>query len=221
MYRYYFFDLDGTLTDPGTGITNSVMYALGKFGIHVSDRSELYAFIGPPLKDSFMKYYGFSGEQAIEAVAYYREYFRETGIWENEVYEQIPGVLAALKERQKTIVLATSKPEEFAVEILKHFGLYKYFDFTGAATMDGTRSEKKDVISYAVSSLNITRREEIVMIGDREQDIYGAGANGIDSAGVLYGYGSYDELAVAGATYMIGQPPDIMKLAAYVVPHIN
>lgn len=210
MYRFYFFDLDGTLTDPGIGITNSVMYSLKKFNIEVTNRSELFPFIGPPLEESFMKYYGFSKEQAQEAITYYREYFRETGILENQVYEQIPDVLRALKDQQKTIVLATSKPEEFAVQILKHFGLYTYFDFIGAATMDGTRSEKKDIISYAIRSLHIANRSEILMIGDRRQDIYGAKANRVDCAGVLYGYGDYDELASAGATYIINQPSEIL-----------
>lgn len=212
MYRFYFFDLDGTLTDPGIGITNSVMYSLKKFNIGVTNRSELFSFIGPPLEESYMKYYGFSKEQAQEAITYYREYFRETGILENEVYEQIPGVLRALKDQQKVIVLATSKPEEFAVKILKYFGLYTYFDFISAATMDGIRSKKEDIISYAIKRLDITHKDEILMIGDRRQDIYGAKANQVDSAGVLYGYGEYDELAAAGATYMIKQPSEIMEL---------
>lgn len=212
MYRFYFFDLDGTLTDPGIGITNSVMYSLKKFNIEVTDRSELFPFIGPPLEESFMKYFGFSMEQAREAIIYYREYFRETGILENQVYEQIPDVLRELKDQEKIIVLATSKPEEFAVKILKHFGLYTYFDFIGAATMDGARSKKEDVISYAIKSLNITHKDEILMIGDRRQDICGAKANQVDSVGVLYGYGDYDELAAAGATYMIKQPSEIMRL---------
>lgn len=212
MYRFYFFDLDGTLTDPGIGITNSVMYSLKKFNIEVTNRSELFPFIGPPLEESFMKYYGFSKEQAQEAITYYREYFRETGILENEVYEQIPDVLRALKDQQKVIVLATSKPEEFAVKILKYFGLYMYFDFISAATMDGIRSKKEDIISYAIKSLDITHKDQILMIGDRRQDIYGAKVNQVDSAGVLYGYGDYDELAAAGATYMIKQPSEIMEL---------
>ena len=111
-YKYCLFDLDGTLTDPGVGITNSVMHALRKYGIEVTDRSELYPFIGPPLTDSFSKYFGFSQEQALQAVDYYREYFREDGIFENSVYEGIPEMLSDLREKGVVIVLATSKPYE-------------------------------------------------------------------------------------------------------------
>ena len=128
MYRYILFDLDGTLTDPGMGITNSVAYALDKFSITVPDRSELYKFIGPPLVDSFMNYYGFSEEDANRAVAYYREYFKPTGIYENEIYDGVPELLEGLKAQGKTVILATSKPEIFAHEILKHFGIFSYFD---------------------------------------------------------------------------------------------
>ena len=147
-YKYYLFDLDGTLTDPGIGITNSVMYALEKFDIHVSDRKELYPFIGPPLVDSFEKYFGFDEKQAFQAVEYYREYFREDGIFENAVYEGIPEMLSELKSRDAKVALATSKPYEFSVRILDHFDLHQYFDFVGAATMDGRISRKADVISH-------------------------------------------------------------------------
>ena len=146
MLKYIFFDLDGTLTDPGIGITNSVMYALNKFGIDVADRTSLYNFIGPPLLYSFQTFYGFSEADSAKAVQYYREYFRVTGLYENEVYAGIPELLTELKSRGYKLVLATSKPEEFAVEILKHFNLYDYFDFAAGATMDSTRSKKADVI---------------------------------------------------------------------------
>ena len=136
MFDTILFDLDGTLTDPGEGITNSVAYALRKYGIEVSDRSELYKFIGPPLKDSFMKYYGFDEDKAEEAIAYYREYFRDTGIFENRVYEGVEDMLRGLQANGKRIVLATSKPEEFAIRILEHFGLRKYFTVVAGASMD-------------------------------------------------------------------------------------
>ena len=214
MYRYYFFDLDGTLTDPGAGITNSVMYSLRKMGREVYAREELYRFIGPPLLESYMDFCGFSREQAEKAIVYYREYFSEKGIFENEVYEGIPDLLAALKSGGKKLVLATSKPEPFAVRILKHFGLYPYFDVIGAATMDGSRSRKEDVIAWALEAVGegAGDRAEILMVGDREQDIYGAKVNGIDSAGVLYGYGGEEELRVAGADYLVKRPADILKL---------
>ena len=211
-YSYYFFDLDGTLTDPGIGITNSVMYALSKQQIHVSDRSELYKFIGPPLKDAFMEFYGFSEEQALKAVNHYRDYFRRKGMLENQVYDGILQVLKRLKQEGKMLVLATSKPEEFSVAILKHFGLYEYFDFVAAATTDGSRSKKQDVIAFAIESLNITDLSSIIMIGDRKEDMIGARANHIAAAGVLYGYGDEPELRGAGADYLVEKPEDLLRI---------
>ena len=136
MYDVILFDLDGTLTDPGEGITNSVAYALRKFGIEVPDRRALYKFIGPPLYESFMKYYGFDRAGGLAAVEAYREYYRDRGIWENRVYDGIPALLTELKAAGKTLVLGTSKPEEFAERILEHFALRQYFDFVAGSTMD-------------------------------------------------------------------------------------
>ena len=211
-YKYYLFDLDGTLTDPGIGITNSVMYALEKFDIHVSDRKELYPFIGPPLVDSFEKYFGFDEKQALQAVEYYREYFREDGIFENVVYEGIPEMLGELKSRGAIVALATSKPYEFSVRILDHFDLHQYFDIVGAATMDGRISRKADVISHLIDKLGENEKSSILMIGDRDQDIDGAKANGLQSAGVLWGYGSREELMDAGADYIVSAPSDIVNI---------
>ena len=211
-YKYYLFDLDGTLTDPGIGITNSVMYALEKFDIHVSDRKELYPFIGPPLVDSFEKYFGFDEKQAFQAVEYYREYFREDGIFENVVYEGIPEMLGELKSRGAIVALATSKPYEFSVRILDHFDLHQYFDIVGAATMDGRISRKADVISHLIDKLRENEKSSILMIGDRDQDIDGAKANGLQSAGVLWGYGSREELMDAGADYIVSVPSDIVNI---------
>lgn len=211
-YKYYLFDLDGTLTDPGIGITNSVMYALEKFNIHVSDRKELYPFIGPPLVDSFRKYYNFSEKQALRAVEYYREYFRAGGIFENTVYEGIPEMLEELNNRNATVALATSKPYEFSVQILDHFDLHKYFDCIGAATMDGSISWKADVIRHLLDKLGVIDKSSVLMIGDRDQDVEGAKANGLHCAGVLWGYGSKDELTNAGADYTAVLPSDILNL---------
>lgn len=211
MYQNILFDLDGTLTDPGVGITNSAIYALEKWNIKVAERSELYKFIGPPLRDSFMNFYGFSEEQAKEAIVYYREYFKDKGIFENEVYPGIVELLQQLKASGKKIVLATSKPEEFAIRILKHFDLFDYFDFVGGAYMDGVRNKKGEVIQYALESAGITDLSTTVMIGDREHDIIGAKENGLDSIGVLFGYGSRKELTEAGATYIAETVGDILK----------
>ena len=208
MYQYLLFDLDGTLTDPGLGITNSVMYALRKFGIDVPERSQLYPFIGPPLKDSFRSYYGFSDEQCELAVMYYREYFKKKGMFENEVYDGIHDLLTRLKASGRSLIVATSKPEVFAVDILRHFDLYKYFDFVAGATLNDVRNKKADIIRYALESCGIAK-SPAVMIGDRKHDMIGAKENGLDSIGVLYGYGTYDELKNAGATMLAAEPADI------------
>ena len=212
MYRYCLFDLDGTLTDPGIGITNSVMYALKKFGIDETDRTKLYAFIGPPLMDSFAKYYGFDHDQSWQAVEYYREYFRPAGIFENEMYEGIPEMLSSLKEKGVTVCLATSKPYDFAVQILEHFDLLGYFDHLGAATMDETISRKDDVIYHLLKDLGEIDKETVLMVGDRDNDIEGAAANGLKSAGVLWGYGSREELTGARADHLVSSPAELIEL---------
>lgn len=211
MYKTVLFDLDGTLTDPGLGITNSVAYALKKYGIEVEEREKLYSFIGPPLNDSFKKCYGFSDEKAMEAIMYYREYFSEKGIFENEVYDGIKELLRRVKESGRKIVLATSKPEEFALRILEHFELTEFFDVVAGASMDEKRNKKGDVIKYALEKGCLTP-EDAVMIGDREHDVLGAQENGIDTIGVLYGYGSRDELEKAGAMYIAETVNDIFDL---------
>ena len=211
MFETILFDLDGTLTDPALGITNSVAYALSKWDISVNDRSELFKFIGPPLLDSFAEYYGFSHEQSRLALKYYREYFTDRGMFENRVYEGIPQLLSQLKAQGKRLIVATSKPEEFAVRILHHFGLDRYFDFIGGASMDETRVKKADVIQYALETCNITDRSSVVMVGDRLHDINGAKACGLPSIGVAYGYGSIDELKDAGADFIAISVQDILK----------
>lgn len=211
-YDYILFDLDGTLTDPGIGITNSVMHALKKYGILVDDRRELYKFIGPPLTESFEKFYGFSSNESVKAVEYYREYFIDKGIYENSVYEGIPELLSLLKESNKTIILATSKPEVFAKRILDHFDLSRYFSFVAGSNLDETRVKKDEVIQYALESCGIIDKSKAVMVGDREHDIIGAAKAGIQSVGVLYGYGDREELEKAGADYIAPTVAIIGKL---------
>ena len=200
--RYVLFDLDGTLTDPAEGITNSVAYALRRYGIEVSDTSELNCFIGPPLTDSFERFYGFSHEKAVEAVEVYREYFRPTGIFENKVYDGIPELLSRLKAEGKKVIMATSKPEVFARQIAEHFSFDGYFDLIAGSTLDGSRVKKHDVIENAIERFEITDRSQCVMIGDRLHDIEGAKASAIKSIGVLWGYGSREELEGCGADYI-------------------
>lgn len=212
MYTTILFDLDGTLTDSGAGIMNAVSYALEKYHIRMEGEAELNKFVGPPLQESFTRFCGFSPEETEKAIAYYREYYREKGIYENKLYEGIPALLKELSDMGKNILLATSKPELFAVQILEYFGIDKYFTFIGGATMDSTRSRKADVISYTLKQCNITDYSLAVMVGDREQDILGAKEIGIDSIGVLYGYGSREELQGAGATCIADNVQDIIRL---------
>ncbi len=211
-YRYCLFDLDGTLTESGIGIVNSVIYALEKFNIRVADRNELTAFIGPPLVDSFMKYFGFTEEQAQQGVTYYREYFRSRGIFENRVYDGITDLLDELRRRNVVIAIATSKPYEFSVKILKHFGLFPYFDYIGAASMDGSITKKEDVIMHLLEQFGEVDKSSVLMVGDRDQDVHGARANGLACAGVLWGYGSEEELKAAGADYLFAEPRELLKL---------
>lgn len=218
QYQYIFFDLDGTLTEPKVGITKSVAYALKYYGIHVEDLDTLCPFIGPPLKDSFMKYYGFDDAKAEEAVEKYREYFRPYGIYENEMYEGVDNLLKQLKECGKTIVLATSKPTVFAEIILKHFGLRSYFDCVVGSELDGTRVKKGDVIAYALEEIGVTDKSKVVMIGDRDNDILGAKENGLDCIGVLYGHGSREELQTAGADAIVETVEELSSsLSQYLI----
>ena len=203
QYQNLLFDLDGTLTDPGLGIPNSVAYALNKFGITVSDRSALFSFIGPPLIESFMRFYSFSREDAERAVVYYREYFSEIGIFENTPYEGIHSTLEQLRSSGKRLFVATSKPEVYARRITDHFSLTPYFEYIAGASFDETRSEKWDVIRYALDTCELRDKSRTVMIGDRKHDMLGAQKTGLDAIGVLCGYGDREELASAGATHIV------------------
>ena len=210
--KYILFDLDGTVTDPMIGITKSVQYALNKFDIEVEDLNELCKFIGPPLKDSFMNFYNFTEEDALNAITYYREYFSTKGLYENTVYENFEDMLISLKEKNKSLIIATSKPTVFAEKILEHFNLKKYFDFIAGSNLDNTRTKKADVISYALEQQGITEVSEIIMIGDREHDVIGAKALNIESIGVLHGYGSYDGLSNSGANYIVKDVKELHSL---------
>lgn len=203
------FDLDGTLTDPMVGITRSVQYALKKFDIFEDNLWNLTKFIGPPLKDSFMRFYDFSEEQARQGVTYYREYFAPKGKYENEVYEGISEMLAKLKKEGFYLAVATSKPEVFAKDILDHFDLTKYFDFVGGSLLNG-REKKADVIAYVLEQMDAVP-EEIIMVGDREHDIIGAKENHIACVGVLYGYGDRREHENAGADHIVGTVEELKE----------
>lgn len=214
-YDVFFFDLDGTITDSSLGITNSVMYALKKFGITETDRTKLYKFIGPPLTDSFREFYGFSREEALLGVKYYREYYQDKGIYENLVYDGFEEMIKTLKAAGKMTVVATSKPEPYANRIIEHFGLACYFDYVAGMELSGGRATKAEVIRYAFGLCGLEKdkcedRERVLMIGDRKHDVIGAKEVGIDCLGVLYGFGSREELEEAGADYIALAVEDIL-----------
>lgn len=198
-YKYNLFDLDGTLTDPGPGITNSVMYALEKSGYPVPERQELYKFIGPPLVYSFRVYSGMSDEEAEKALWYYRERFSAGGLFENEIYEGIPELLADIKAGGGKIILATGKPEVFAEKILDYFGILQYFDLVAGNTLDEKRSEKRQVLEHIFNNFPELSKDNAVMVGDRSYDIEAAAEFSIPSVGVLFGYGTREELETSGA----------------------
>lgn len=196
------FDLDGTLTDSAPGITRSTAYALRQFGIEAEPES-LLGFIGPPLDESFRHFYGFDEAQAREAIRQYRVYYTDRGWAENAVYGGIEPLLRALRARGKTLLVATSKPEVFAVKILKHFRLDGYFDAICGAPLAPSEQEggrKVDVIRKALASGAV--RGSAVMVGDRRHDVEGAHEAGLPAVGVLYGYGDRQELETAGAEYI-------------------
>ncbi len=202
-YDTILFDLDGTLTDPAVGITGGVAHALDFFGNKYESRKQLEEFIGPPLREHFMEFCGVDREKGEEYVAKYREYYATVGIYENKVYDGIEDLLISLKSAGKKIVLATSKPEKFALIILKHFGLYEYFDFVAGALMSNTRTKKDEVIAYALENIGTYNSDTIIMVGDRHHDVEGAAKFGIYTIGVTFGYGSREELEGAGAKIVV------------------
>lgn len=209
MADYILFDLDGTLTDPGEGITNSVAYALDKYGITVEDKTTLNTFIGPPLHESFQKYFRFSILQSFDAVTKYREYYHDRGIFENRLYDGIIDLLAHLKAEGRCIIMATSKPTVFAERIADHFDFRKYFDIIVGSELNGKRIDKAEVIKEALRQAGDPDPEKCIMIGDRLHDVIGAKKTSLRSIGVLYGYGSREELTEAGADYIA---PDVSSL---------
>jgi len=211
-YTTYLFDLDGTLTDSRAGITNSIQYALAKMGMAETDEASLEKFIGPPLLGSFRKYYGLSDDKAREAVANYREYYADKGIFENKVYDGISDLLSKLDENGCRLILATSKASLYAQKILEHFGLDLYFDSVFGSNFDLTRASKTEIIADIVGGIFQHSKDLCLMIGDHRDDILGAKENGIDSVAVTYGYGSHDELIEVDPTYIVHTVDELRAL---------
>lgn len=212
QYQTILFDLDGTLTDSAPGILNSVRYACRKLQLEMPQEATLRRFLGPPLPASFRDYLHLNEADTARAVSAFREYYPEKGIFENEVYPGIPELLRGLKAAGKTVVMATSKPELFARRIMEHFSLDQYFDAICGATIDETRTDKGDVIAYALQTAGISSTEGVVMVGDREHDVKGAARNGLPCIGVVYGYGSAEELWTAGAVTLADTVQDLHTL---------
>jgi phosphoglycolate phosphatase len=207
------FDLDGTLTDSGLGVGNGVLYALAQMGFPKPSDDELKKYLGPPLWTSFSDYAGMDEPQTIEAVRLYREYYNETGAYENFVYPGIPELLTKLASDGKRLAVATSKVDYAAVNILQHFNMDHFFDVIAGSDETGElRGTKALVIEHALAELRMCDGTSIVMIGDREHDILGAKEHGIPGIGVLYGYGDRAELESAGAVEIATEVSDLASV---------
>ncbi len=203
------FDLDGTLTDPKEGIIGCIRYALEKLGApQPGGDDELTWCIGPPLLGSFEQ---LVGDRAPEVLALYRERFGEVGLFENAVYPGIRGVLQALKDEDRRLFVATSKPTVYATRILEHFELHGFFEQIYGSELDGTRADKTDLLAWVLDRSQL-EAPSTVMIGDRRHDVTGAHNNGMSVIGVLYGYGSEDELLDAGAQTLCAQPAELLGI---------
>ncbi|MGA6927673.1 MAG: HAD hydrolase-like protein [Desulfosarcina sp.] len=208
------FDLDGTLTDPFEGISRCISHALTAMGMASPPREDLRWCIGPPLKRSLAKLLDCDDDRRVEtAVAIYRKRFGSVGLFENELYPDIPGALAALREMGHVLYVATSKPTVYAERIVAHFDLDRYFSRVYGSQLDGTLSDKTDLLFHILRCESIAPCEA-VMIGDRRYDMLGALANGVRGIGVLWGYGTREELQTADASVCIDHPNDLVPALA-------
>lgn len=216
MYKYLLFDLDGTLIKSERGIFNCIKYALDTEGLSCPNEKTLRYFIGPPLHFSFKNYLHLSDEQADLMVKKYRERYNDSGLFETDIYEGIPEILSALYDRGCELAVATGKPTEPALRILEYLDILKYFKIVVGSRPDRKGSEKKLIISEALDRLRESsgwtdaQRSVTAMVGDRCFDIEGGRACGIDTIGVLYGYGSLKELSSSGATHIVRKSEEII-----------
>lgn len=218
MFQYCLFDLDGTLTDPKEGITRSVQYALHKSGIEEPDLDKLEPFIGPPLKDSFMEFYGMEPEEALQAIAWYRERFAPIGVFENQIFPGVSQMLETLKKKGIRLAVASSKPIGFVRQILAHFEIEKFFQVVVGSELDGTRGTKEEVVEEALQQLGVLsipqeeRKNLCAMVGDRKFDIQGAKAHGLTGVGVSFGYAGEGELEAEGADFVVNTVEELEAL---------
>ena len=210
--EYILMDLDGTLTNSKEGITKCLQYALQYFGVEVDNLNTLEKYIGPPLEQTFREGFGFGKEQAEVAIEKYRERYMPKGMYENHLYAGMEEALQRLKESGKVLIVATSKPEKFAVSILKYFGIDGYFDDICGADPSVNRNKKDEVIRYVLEKHELTDLSDVLMVGDRKYDIEGARICGLSCMGVLYGFGSREELEEAGAEYIAETVEDMVQL---------
>lgn len=205
------FDLDGTLTDSAPGIIAGIRYALGQSGYEQPTMESLYSFLGPPMKEQFCSFLGVDPQEAQRLIGLYRSYYSERGLFENAPFEGVENMLASLKEKGVRIALATSKPEQYAEQILCHFHMDGYFDLIGGALLH-ERRKKEEVIEYVLQSLSLLPGKDIIMVGDRKYDILAANDIGLTSIGVLYGYGSAEELRQCEPDYMAETVDDLKNM---------
>lgn len=202
------FDLDGTLTDSGEGIINCAWLALKHFGLPLPTREEMRVFVGPPLRDSFLRF-GVPEDGVEKAIEIYRSRYVPTGMFENAPYPGIVNLLTALRKMGYRLYVATSKPEGMATAILEKFDLAKYFDLICGASLDDTRDSKDKVIAYLV---NKAGDDEYIMVGDTAYDVEGAAVNGIPTIGVAWGYGKVEDMVKAGAKDIAHSPAHLLEL---------
>lgn len=211
-FKCVLLDLDGTLFDTSEGIMECYKMGLEHFGILVKDDSELRKVMGPSLYISYRDFYGLDEDQVKEAVRIYREHYNGGGIYKCRLYDGMENVLKSLKLNDSTVCVATSKPQIMAEKILNHFGLTAYFDTICGAELDGSRSDKVELIDTALKRVGFTDKDGVVMVGDRFYDIKGAIGAGVHSIGVTYGFGTKEELIEAGTEYIAETSEDILKI---------
>ena len=210
--KYVLFDMDGTLFDTSEGIKMCYNCGLEHFGIHTKDDSELDRVIGPSLYDSYREFYGLEGDDLKEAIRIYRDLYSKEGIYKVRMYDGIENMLREIRKNGHIIGLATTKPLVMASMILEFSGLKQYFDVTCGANLDGSLSDKRELINKCMELSGFSDKNRVFMVGDRFYDIMGAKEAGVHSVGVTYGFGSLEELTEVGSEFIVNSPDDVARL---------